>query len=58
MNKYIYLLGIASKTRNHELLEECLNYYGVLGINELKEKQLEDFCIIKGLLNKAEPQTA
>ena len=50
MDKYIKLLASASKTQGHELIEECLSCYGVIGIRELTRQQLKDFCKIKGLL--------
>lgn len=50
MDKYIKLLANASKTKNHELIEECLACYGVIGIRELTRQQIKDFCRIKGLL--------
>lgn len=50
MDKYIKLLADASKTQGHELIEECLACYGVIGIRELTRQQIKDFCRIKGLL--------
>lgn len=41
----------ASSTSKHELIEECLNYYNVYGVQELSEKQVEDFCRRKGLVS-------
>ena len=50
MDKYIKLLADASKTQGHELIEECLACYGVIGIRELTRQQIKDFCRIKCLL--------
>lgn len=50
MDKYIEILANVSKTKNHELIEECLNYYDVCGLNNLTEKQIADFCRMKGLV--------
>lgn len=30
----------ASSASNHELIEECLNYYNAYGVQELSEKQI------------------
>lgn len=50
MNKYIQLLASASNTRNHELIVECIDFYGVNGVKELSEHQLREFCRMKGLV--------
>ena len=47
---YILLLGNNSKTKDHELIEQCLDYYNVNGTRELTENQLEEFCKLKGFL--------
>ena len=48
-NRLVKKLADASSTSSHELIEECLNYYGVYGVQELSEKKIEDFCRMKGL---------
>ena len=50
VNDYIRLLAKNSKTANHELIEECIMYYGVCGTQELNEQQVKEFCRKKGLL--------
>lgn len=50
MNEYIKILVKASKTRRHELIEECLNYYGACGVRNLSVEQVEKFCRMKGLI--------
>ena len=52
MDKYIKLLADKSKTQGHELIEECLVYYGVIGVRELTKQQVEDFCRRNALLEK------
>ena len=47
---YIYLLGRASKSYKHELIEKCLDQYNVLGTCELSIKDLHDFCKSEGLI--------
>ena len=47
---YLRLLAENSRTRNHELIEECLNQYGVYGTSEITEEQLREFCVMKGLV--------
>ena len=48
-SKYVELLSSKS-TAGHDLILECLNTFGVYGLYELAEKQLYDFCRIKGLV--------
>lgn len=50
MNEYISLLARNSRTSNHELIEECITYYGAYGMQELTEEQVKEFCKKKGLL--------
>lgn len=50
VNDYIRLLAKNSKTSKHELVEECITYYGVYGTKELNEQQVKEFCRKKGLL--------
>lgn len=50
MNEYVKMLANGSRTENHELIEECLGYYGVNGVQELTEEQVKEFCRMKGLL--------
>lgn len=50
MNEYVKRLANGSRTEKHELLEECMEYFGVFGIKELTEEQVKEFCRIKGLL--------
>ena len=50
MNEYVKMLANCSRTEKHELIEECLEYFGVFGIQELTEEQLKEFYRIKGLL--------
>lgn len=52
MNEYVKMLANGSRTESHELIEECLEYYGVDGVKELTEEQVKEFCRIKGLLSK------
>ena len=47
---YILLLGSKSKTKYHELIEECLDYYNTSSIKDLTEIQLAEFCKRKGLV--------
>ena len=47
--KYIKMLGRASRTINHELIVECLDHYNAEGIHEITEKHLADFCKLKGI---------
>ena len=47
---YILLLGSKSKTKYHELIEECLNYYNTSGTKDLTEIQLAEFCKRKGFV--------
>ena len=49
MSQYIELLSKASGRRG-ELILECLNHYNVYGLRELTEKQLKNFCKLKGLI--------
>ena len=49
-DKYIKLLMSASRTKKHELIEECLDYFIVYGVIELTAGQLADFCCMKGLI--------
>lgn len=49
-NNYIDILANNSKTNSHEYIDECLMYYGVSGLKDLTEKQLEDFCKFKHLI--------
>ena len=49
MGKYILILSEAS-SKSGELLLECLNYYDVIGLCQLTENQVKDFCKLKGLL--------
>ena len=48
-SKYVELLS-KNSTADNDLILECLNTYGVYGLYELAEKQLYDFCRIKGLV--------
>lgn len=50
INKYINMLVFASHSERHELVEECLVYYGVCGTRELTAEQVREFCVSKGLL--------
>lgn len=47
--RLIKRLADSSCTKRHELLEECLGYYGACGLQELSEEQVEDFCKLKGI---------
>ena len=47
---YLKLLARESKSERHELIEECMDFYNVCGTKELNEKQVVDFCRMKGLL--------
>ena len=47
---YLKILAKESKSEQHELIEECMNFYNVYGTRELNEKQVADFCRMKGLL--------
>lgn len=49
---YIKLLAKSSETRNHELVLDCMNHYGVNCTRELTERQLVEFCKMKGLVNE------
>lgn len=48
--KYIAILAKDSKTDSHELVLECMNYYGVNCTKDLSQEQLEEFCRMKGLV--------
>ena len=47
---YLKLLARESKSERHELIEECMDFYNVCGTKELNEKQVVDFCRMKGLV--------
>ena len=47
---YLKILAKVSKTRQHELVEECLTYHRANGTRELTAEQVKEFCTIKGLL--------
>lgn len=47
---YLKILARASKSEKHELIEECMDFYNVYGTQELNEKQVADFCRMKGLV--------
>lgn len=49
MNEYVKMLANGSRTEKHELIEECLEYFGAFGIQELTEEQVKEFCRLKGL---------
>lgn len=46
-DRHIKALAAMSRTDQHELLIEMMNYYGVQGLYELTEKQTEDFLNMK-----------
>lgn len=50
MDKYIRILADNSKTKNHELIEEFLNEYGLYGMQEAAEEQVKEFIDKKGLV--------
>ena len=47
---YIKVLDVNSKTSNHELIEECLDFFGLYGLNDISDTQLAYFCKIKCLI--------
>lgn len=49
-SKYIQMLADASKTEYHELILDCISYFGTDGTKDLSELQLKHFCRIKGLI--------
>lgn len=50
------MLAEGSRTPQHELIVECLDYYGLYGTAELTEKQAKDFCKMKGVQDVSKPQ--
>lgn len=46
-DRHIKALAAMSRTDEHELLLEMLDYYGAKGLYELTEKQTEDFLNMK-----------
>lgn len=49
-DKYVNILASASTTDGHELLLDCLTYYGVGGIRDLTAEQVKAYCRKKGLV--------
>lgn len=45
ISRYIKMLAKASLTPQHEMILECLEYYGVYGTRELTEEQLKEFIV-------------
>ena len=43
-DRYIQMLAAGSRTPQHELIVECLEYYGAYGTRELTEQQLKEFA--------------
>lgn len=49
-SKYITMLAKASETEVHELVLECMNYFGVNSTKALETWQLRHFCRLKKLI--------
>ena len=49
-SKYITILAKASETEAHELVLECMNYFGVNSTRALETWQLRHFCRLKKLI--------
>ena len=45
--EYIRSLAQNSRNKDHELLYECLNLFGVKGTRDLTLDQLKNFCELK-----------
>ena len=45
--EYIRALAQNSRNKDHELLHECLNLFGVNGARDLTFEQLKNFCELK-----------